>query len=453
MGTPKRVFVISDLHLGGTNAPMMSHPSDLAEFIESLSDRVEGQEENELVIAGDFVDFLAIEPFRSWTADPKEACLKLEQTMAGAFSEPFSALKYHIRKGHRLTILLGNHDLEMALPQVQSSFCDGIGANLHQVLFVDDGSAYRIGRALIEHGNRYDGANFNDWSGLRAVRSALSRVEEPRTRIRVSAGSQLVERLVNPLKHRSECPYHFLDLLQPEGMLTVFLLLAFEPTLALDLGTIAHVLDSARRRWKTRDGAQPQEAWAVAGDEPEQVDPELMAAFGDQYTQLTQPAQTIGTSHWAQLFKKLQPDSLAVRVHSGLEIEMTRLRQIRVVLERLLFNTSFEWDGDPGPYGKAADRLLMNPATDLVIMGHTHQPRHIAYPGGTYLNTGTWADQVRIPGDVFEEEGSLDRLDNFLRQLILNESDRTFAPAYATFLIDRDGSVGSASLVSPDGSK
>lgn len=451
MGIPKRVFVISDLHLGGTNAPMMSHPSELAAFIESLGDRVEGQEETELVIAGDFVDFLAIEPFRSWTVDPKEACHKLEQTMTGPFSAPFNALKSHIRKGHHLTVLLGNHDLEMALPQVQSAFCDGIQASLHRVLFVDDGSAYRIGRALIEHGNRYDGANFNDWSGLRAIRSALSRAEEPRTHLRVSAGSQLVERLINPLKHRSQGAYHFLDLLQPEGMLTVFLLLAFEPKLALDLGTIAHVLDSARRRWKTRDGAQPQETWAVAGDELEQVDPELMAAFGEQYTQLRQPAQSIGTSRWAQLFKKLQPDSLAALVHSGLEIDITRLRQIRVVLRRLLSNTSFEWDSDPGPYGKAADRLLMDPAADLVVMGHTHQPRHIVYPGGTYLNTGSWTDQVRIPDDVFEEAGSLDRLDNFLRHLILNESDRTFSPVYATFRIDGDGSVGNASLVSPDG--
>lgn len=65
---------------------------------------------------------------------------------------------------------------------------------------VDDGRAYRIGGALIEHGNGYDGANMNDWEGLRAMASAQSRSEAPPRPVIVSPGSRLVEAVINPIK-------------------------------------------------------------------------------------------------------------------------------------------------------------------------------------------------------------------------------------------------------------
>jgi hypothetical protein len=42
---------------------MMSHTNELARFIGMLPDRRKQDERLELVIAGDFVDFLAIPPF------------------------------------------------------------------------------------------------------------------------------------------------------------------------------------------------------------------------------------------------------------------------------------------------------------------------------------------------------------------------------------------------------
>ena len=56
-----RVFVISDLHLGGAKPAMMSHAKDLANFVNELPKQLRGDEKLELVIAGDFIDFLAIE--------------------------------------------------------------------------------------------------------------------------------------------------------------------------------------------------------------------------------------------------------------------------------------------------------------------------------------------------------------------------------------------------------
>ena len=55
---PTRVVVISDLHLGGSEPRMMQQPQALAAFIRALPGRLGGDEVLDLVIAGDFIDFL-----------------------------------------------------------------------------------------------------------------------------------------------------------------------------------------------------------------------------------------------------------------------------------------------------------------------------------------------------------------------------------------------------------
>lgn len=150
----RRVVVISDLHLGGAAPAMCSRPDVLAAFIEQMPSICRRDEQVELVIAGDFVDFLALEPVRAWTGDEHEAVRKLGALVSDPrFSAVFDALGCFIQAGHRLTILVGNHDVELALPRVQEALLEAVGAASHNVAFVDDGRAYRIGNALIEHGN------------------------------------------------------------------------------------------------------------------------------------------------------------------------------------------------------------------------------------------------------------------------------------------------------------
>jgi len=176
----KRVVVISDLHLGGSRTVMISRPDRLAGFLRALALEHQGDERLELVIVGDFVDFLTIEPFACWTPDPQHASQKLHDTMdRSSFAPVFDALRDLVKTGCVLTILLGNHDLELALPAVQEALWHRLDAPRHHVLFLTDGRAYRVGGLLIEHGNRYDGANGNDWEYLRLIASAQSRAEEP----------------------------------------------------------------------------------------------------------------------------------------------------------------------------------------------------------------------------------------------------------------------------------
>ena len=175
---PRRVLVISDLHLGGPQNPMMGHPEHLEEFLRQISvcPQTPG-EELELVINGDFVDFLAEPPFVAWNFDEPVAC----RTLAGIldrFPVVVRELKEAVKRVDRLTVTLGNHDVELALPKVRVALRDLLGLpETGKLQLIGNNEAYRVGDLLIEHGNRYDSWNAIDYDGLRETMSMLSRGE------------------------------------------------------------------------------------------------------------------------------------------------------------------------------------------------------------------------------------------------------------------------------------
>lgn len=439
-----RAIVISDLHLGGSPPYMMSRPERLAAFLDGLPASLRDDEMLELVIAGDFIDFLAIPEQASWTPDPRAARGKLVRTMTdgSSFAPVFTALARLVGAGHRITVLVGNHDVELALPPVQDEFLTRLGASRHQVLFVDDGRAHRIGRALIEHGNRYDGANVNDWAGLRAIVSALSRYEEPPVALEVSAGSLIVEKVINDLKPR----YPFIDLLQPQGELIALLLVAFEPALKWSIGKIARILHGSQLQAKNREGIQPGKTRHVASTLPKEPDTELMEAFGDIYQQLRQPPTQVGFGDVLSIALSKREDSLATLLERGEPVPPQRLRQLQLVMRRLLLDDrSDRPDGPTEQYGAAAARLIEHSkgGIETVVMGHTHLARHIGDPGrASYINTGTWADVVRVPARALEDERALEVFLRDLHEDRLRDSPRT----YGDLRVEADGRVTRATL-------
>ena len=422
---------------------MMSQPTRLAAFIAQLPQRLRPDEQLELVLAGDIIDFLAMPPYQSWTPDPRAAQAKCTQAMQGPGAPVFQTLAGHVAAGHRLTLLLGNHDVELALPSVQTAVLQGLSASPYEVRFIDDGRAYRCGGVLIEHGNRYDGANVNDWDGLRALRSAYSRNEEAVRLLHVSAGSEIVEKVVNPLK-----PYYpFIDLLQPQNELMVLLLLAFEPQLALDVPKLAALLHGGRRQLDNLSGRQPGRTREVASSLASASDPELAALFGEVYQQLHQPGGEVGAREWLQIFQQVRQGSLTDLLQRGEPVPVKRLQQMRVLMRRLVSEEVFRRDGPTGVYGQAAQRMLGHDV-EVVVMGHTHLARHIGpAERATYINTGTWADCIRVPEQVLAEgPEALAALPDFLRRLLQDENVRSRCPTYADIRVAPDGQVQQARL-------
>ena len=55
-------------------------------------------------------------------------------------------------RGGELTLLLGNHDLELSMPQVRLALAERLGSEGKRFNFIFDGEAHVRGQLLIEHG-------------------------------------------------------------------------------------------------------------------------------------------------------------------------------------------------------------------------------------------------------------------------------------------------------------
>lgn len=171
------IYVISDLHIGGEYGTtgrgfrLCTRVQAIVDFIDQLIAQIADVGPSELVINGDMLDFLAeeddvTERWSSFSSVPMEALNKFAKIRKRDHSF-FEALRRLLDAGAKLTVLLGNHDLELSLPEVRSSFEEAIGLKAgHNYSFIYDNEAYVVGDVLIEHGNRYDAWNQVDHDGL-----------------------------------------------------------------------------------------------------------------------------------------------------------------------------------------------------------------------------------------------------------------------------------------------
>jgi UDP-2,3-diacylglucosamine pyrophosphatase LpxH len=440
-----RLFIISDLHLGGVSHPMMSRPWRLEAFLKALPGMVQENERPELVINGDFVDFLAVRPFAAWTPEPEAATKKLKNIISSQhFCPVFKALRELIAAGCPTTILLGNHDVELALPAVQQALLKELQARPHQVRLIDNGLPYRVGGVLIEHGNRYDGANANDWERLRLIASAQSRGEESPLALRTSFGSQFVEEHVNELKQF----YPFVDLIQPQNELVALLLLAFEPMLGKDWSRICATRKAAKLTAENSEGKQPGRTYQIAASKiDDHPDEKLRTLFGQRYVELLDPSQGIALSDLWKAYRTNRKESLKeLLLQKNAPVPSERLAQIRAQLCKVLLDDcSDRLNGPTEQYGLAADRLMNDvKGVKAVVMGHTHLPRIVETKKGWYVNTGTWIDRIRVPSEALED-GADEQLKAFLRDL-LNDNRPDTTPMYADITLDSAGRISRLAL-------
>src|SRR5436190_11150565 len=118
------LYVVSDLHIGGqkqvdgTDFQMCRGPNRerLAQFCRWIRDDGKAAYDRHLVLAGDIVDFLAekdaSESFVAFEPDDRRASEKLLRIL-NASSEVWNALREFVESGGALTMMLGNHDIEL----------------------------------------------------------------------------------------------------------------------------------------------------------------------------------------------------------------------------------------------------------------------------------------------------------------------------------------------------
>ncbi len=424
------VYVISDLHIGGRYAEgddpnnrgfrINTHVEVLAKFVRGLADKRIAGVDVELIINGDFFDFLAEEDgtedggFEPFVEDARRA-IQLFHRIVERDRVLFDALRAFTASGARLTLLLGNHDVELALPHVRRELLKLLGVEEpSRITFIHDGEAYAVGDALIEHGNRYDGFNVIDHDALRRTRSLQSRgqavIDHP---LVPPPGSRLVASIMNRIKKF----YPFVDLLKPETEAVVPLLLALEPgyrsnileILKLNHQATDHAPIAPARPRYSGDLAATGEApgygdAAVGGREGDEVDallravmpPEEAARFAASFPLASASGDLAGSTDlrtaWglARLLVGNASDALEKRLPALLDA-------LRAVQSDRSFDRTYE---TKKPYLEAA-RELATHGFRFIVFGHTHLAKRVDLgEGRAYLNSGTWADLLRVPQSI-----------------------------------------------------
>ncbi len=536
------VYVISDLHIGGrypestaiksaaTNVAgaqgahgaqgasempmsppnrgfrMCTRVDALTEFVLGLTKKARNGEAVELVINGDFVDFLAEEEtyepdeegptFVPFVHDPVRARSKLNSVVQRD-APFFSALASLVEAKGKLTILLGNHDVELSFPLVRSRLREVLGVSENSAFqLIYDGEAYVVGDALIEHGNRYDGFNVVDHDSLRRVRSFQSRNWRvpPEYEFSAPPGSHLVAEIMNPIKK----DYPFVDLLKPEIETVIPILLALEPKYKWAAKTVLELKKEANRHAPVEPGvpayggdASASEGAVSAGDTPLANGPtEPSTTTLLQTLRSTLPGQSaeaflagISDTEMAIEMAKASPLSepqpqhdapnedvasygiseawgllkLAVmKESSGLRKRLPALlAALRVAQNDKSFDRSVETEKS---YLEAAEALAAN-GFRYIVFGHTHLAKQFVLnrretpenaKGAVYLNTGTWADLIQFPPSILDPKNTnaLNDLETFVDDIAQRRFSKwiRFQPTFAKLEV-RGGKVATANIV------
>ena len=164
----KTFLVISDLHLGAgyfykghvNNLEDFNNDQELVQFFQYYSTGAYKNQEVEVIINGDFIDFLAI-PYVNYFDDKfwsDEASVeKLEIIMKG-HPEVFSEMRRFVSsEKKKITYIIGNHDAELQMKKVGSYLVDYFQEDKNFSLIGFDIKEYRpIDGIVIMHGHDED---------------------------------------------------------------------------------------------------------------------------------------------------------------------------------------------------------------------------------------------------------------------------------------------------------
>lgn len=168
----KLVLVISDLHLGagkqlrGRRNLLEDFHFD-GELIDFITFHATGEHEEktvELVINGDFLDFLAV-PYVEFFDDEfwsEEACLEKLRIIMKAHRPVFQALKQFVSKPNKsIVYIIGNHDAELIFDSLKAEFKAFFGKELEDRITIrnDLHTHVPIPGVYIQHGHQYERAH------------------------------------------------------------------------------------------------------------------------------------------------------------------------------------------------------------------------------------------------------------------------------------------------------
>ena len=388
MPLPSRIFVISDLHLGPVGPLRIFHAgAALARFIRSCA-AVLGRVE--LVILGDALDYLQFTTELAFTAAVGE---QKTTEILNANPEVFDALaSYMSTPDKSLVWFIGNHDLELIFPSVRAQIVARIGATPTWHL-THTAREYELpggAKFHLVHGNDPDAFNRVDYTNLAAVAAGGG---DP-TRV-YPIGSRLVDEVLNRLKLKG---HGYIDLLKPEVGVALPLALALWPSEVgkwagikyIGKGTRQTVIDAI---FTAISGPRGSFGRGSGDGRLTDVDPVLTSILATIYA----GDPTIGGDaylDWLDRPRAVAAPAAGGQGTFGAPARVSRALLLGAVRKHSAYD-AFDVYGadefsDKSEY-VAADGVV------LEVVGHTHLARVRERGGSYYINTGTWADLMRLP--------------------------------------------------------
>jgi UDP-2,3-diacylglucosamine pyrophosphatase LpxH len=430
----------------------------LADLIDSLAGAPEDRRVA-FVVNGDFVDFLA--GSEATYFDPQGAPAKLQAIVNDpSFNMIWKAFARFVAKENRtLAVVLGNHDLELALPQVQEvlipALTGGDAAARHRVVLSMTGAGFaaRVAGAnvLCVHGNEVDLFNVTDYEHLRRIirDRAFGHPSQPWV---PNAGTKLVIEIMNGIKQNLP----FIDLLKPETDAVIPVLVALDQA---SLPRILDGLDVVRRLARDKGlrtagflseedearGSQPRpcagdgeprpqdsaaelarilrRAYGIPrGDEQDAILQRILADAEERFAAGQDPLSLVEGGEERLGFVALT--GAALRGLWSQLMGRSESEALRAALQHLAHDRTFETGLQTDDF-RELDKCIGRDV-QIVIAGHTHLERlHQRGSGGVYVNTGTWARLMRLEPPVLADPKRFERFYAAVHKRRLEELDQT----------------------------
>lgn len=396
------VWVLSDLHLA-PRTPRLEFRSaaELTALLRTIAQQVSPQA---LVLNGDVFDYLQLPGYAELSLPL--AAERTHALLAGVAApderdDVLGGLRAVAAAGHRILVVPGNHDPELALAEVQRVLREWIDpAGKAQIAFHVGAAPWEIGvggrRVLGTHGHLGDPCNS---ISVDAVLAAQHRGDAT---CALPPGSTFVCDVINPFRRAShangERRFPFVDLIKPD-LAAALLVLYVDPPLALERSRRA-LLPGIRTLVRAVQGRLHRAPRLAEPDgDPSgatHIDT-LAAAIVDALT----PGERAAASVVEQALQDLDwrlgadaPGSLGPKDFSRSIV----LRAFGRAMESARGEFSFKRRDS---LARAAFQAMPDDDGCVFVTGHTHAAKRLRLGRDRhYLNTGTWQDLIVPPPRV-----------------------------------------------------
>jgi len=384
-----RTVIVSDLHLGN-GGPYDSFAGE--EALPAFIDRC-ASTPTRILINGDGVDFLMNEA--PLELDVQQAVSQARAIVAYPPSAAvLESMGRALAAGCQVVFRLGNHDIELALPQVQRVLRDAlkqpaeIAAKL-QFQMGEEPSVLEVGgaRLLVTHGEHNDQWNrIDDWKGLLGASKEFA----------FAPGSELVKKFLNPLTHEQG-----LKFANPLTALAV----APAAMKVLMQGATVSLLWHLFRKGDASAFDDEEDLGLAKRVEDASLTEEEQAALEEF---LEDSAGSFAEDDDGGPFSRarIKLARAGLRLYAGLQRRMAGKEG----------DSFFALDPTPAEW-KEARRLAAKYQAGAVIIGHTHAARWGQEDGLVFANTGTWIWLMQLPPSDASDEVWMD----FLSELRANK--------------------------------